>query len=75
VLAMSCILDGTEAPTRLLVASLRSAKQVVNLASHGLDTFTFGPAVASELLSSELTEKAAQQFQDAAAAMRPDTGS
>ncbi len=69
VLAMSRILVGTSSPTRLLVASLRSAEQILDLAAQGLDTFTFGSAVADELLSSELTAKAARQFQAAAEAM------
>jgi len=70
VLNMARILDGTAAPTRLLVASLRSAQQVLALAEQGLDTFTFGPAVAQELIASDLTTSAAQQFQLAAEAMR-----
>ncbi|MFT5316099.1 MAG: transaldolase [Candidatus Krumholzibacteriia bacterium] len=66
VLTMDRILAGSAAPTRLLVASLRSAQQVLDLAERGLDTFTFGPQVAAELLSSDLTTAAAQEFQEAA---------
>lgn len=69
VLRMQKILTGSRSGTRLLVASLRKAEQVVSLAAQGLDTFTFGPAVASELLTEELTEKAAADFQWAAEAM------
>ena len=69
VLAMDDILKYTGSATRLLVASLRSADQVIDLAAHGLDTFTFGAAVAEQLLSNKLTEKATAQFEAAAAAM------
>ena len=64
------ILAGTGSMTRLLTASLRSAEVVVDLATRGLDTFTFGPAVAEELLGSELTAGAAADFQRAARAMK-----
>ncbi len=69
VLAMDAILKYSSSMTRLLVASLRTADQVVDLARHGLDTFTFGAQVAGELLESELTTEAAVQFQAAARAM------
>ena len=69
VLAMDDILKYTASPTRLLVASLRHAEQVVDLAQHGLDTFTFGAQVAAELFESKLTTKATAQFQEAAQAM------
>ena len=71
-LAMHDILLTTGATTRLLTASLRSAETVTNLARQGLDTFTFGPAVAEQLLTSELTETAASDFQRAAEAMGDD---
>ncbi|MCB1183667.1 transaldolase [bacterium] len=69
VLAMDDILKYTGSATRLLVASLRSTDQVIDLAAHGLDTFTFGAPVAEQLLSDKLTEKATAQFEAAAAAM------
>lgn len=71
-LAMNEILLHTGSPTRLLTASLRSADIVVDLARQGLDTFTFGPAVAEQLLASDLTEAAAADFQRAAEAMGDD---
>lgn len=67
--SMRKILAGTGADTRLLVASLRSAERVIELAELGFDTFTFGPAVAEELLASALTDSAAADFQRAAEAM------
>jgi transaldolase len=69
IAAMQAVLRGTGSPTRLLVASLRSAEQVVDLAARGLDTFTFGPAVAAELVAGDLTLEAAADFQRAADAM------
>jgi transaldolase len=67
--AMQNILRGTGADTRLLVASLRTANAVVDLAVMGLDTFTFGPNVADQLLAADLTTAAAADFQRAATAM------
>ena len=55
--------------TRLLVASLRTAGLVVDLARRGFDTLTFGPAVAVDLLDEELTAEAARDFQRAAEEM------
>lgn len=69
VLAMDDILKYSSSTTRLLVASLRKAEQVVDLAQHGLDTFTFGGPVAAELFESKLTTKATKQFHAAAQAM------
>jgi transaldolase len=69
VLTMYDILAGTDSLTRLLTASLRSAEQVVDLAAKGLDTFTFGPGVADQLLESDLTATADTDFQRAAEAM------
>lgn len=66
VVAMHELLQGTENPTRLLVASLREWDKVVELAWQGLDTFTFGPAVAAAILDDEDTDEAAAAFLDAA---------
>ncbi|MCP4291954.1 MAG: transaldolase [bacterium] len=69
ILKMQDILDGSGATTRLLVASLRNADQVTQLASQGLDTFTFNAKVAEQLLTEKLTIEAAADFQRAAEAM------
>ena len=69
--AMREILIMSGSTTRLLVASLRSGEQVIDLARRGFDTFTFGPAVAEALLAEDLTRTAAQDFQRAAEAMTP----
>jgi transaldolase len=69
VMAMHELLQNTTSPTRLLVASLRSWDKVVELAWEGLDTFTFGPAVAEAMLDDADTDEAAEAFLDAAQAM------
>lgn len=69
ILKMHDILVGSGASTRLLVASLRSAEQVIELASQGLDTFTIGAPVAADLMTEKLTDDAAADFQRAAEAM------
>lgn len=66
LLSMREILAGTGAATRLLAASLRGAERVVELARAGLDTFTFGPAVAEALLQDDLAAAAAAEFARAA---------
>ncbi len=50
----------------LLVASLRCSTEVLDLAQQGLDTFTFGAAVARELFLEDATDQAANDFQRAA---------
>lgn len=62
ILAMQAILRGTGAGTRLLVASLRGADRIIDLARQGLDTFTFGAEVADALLGDALTDEAAAAF-------------
>lgn len=69
VRSMATLLRSAPGGTRLLVASLREARQVVELAGAGLDTFTFGAAVAADLLDSDLTVRAAAKFQAAAETM------
>ncbi len=66
---MHDILSRTGSNTRLLVASLRSTDQVIELAARGLNTFTIGAAVAGDLLGEKLTDDAAADFQRAADAM------
>lgn len=73
LLTMKDILTRTGSKTRLLTASLRTVEQVVDLAARGLDTFTCGSRVASDLVASSLTRKAAGDFQRAAEAMGADS--
>lgn len=64
---MQNIVDGLGSDTRILVASLRDANTLADLACAGLDTYTFSPAVARELFNEPLTDKAAAEFENAAA--------
>jgi transaldolase len=65
--AMQAILVASGKPTRLLVASVRSADDLATLAAAGMDTFTFGPAVAEALFADAQTAAAAAEFERAAA--------
>lgn len=52
------------APMRLLVASIRSADEIATLAAKGCNTFTIAPYVAEQLFNVELTNQAAELFQE-----------
>ena len=52
--------------TRILLASLRSAAQVANLAARGHDTFTLSPTVFDDLLTNETSAAATAAFEEAA---------
>jgi transaldolase len=64
---MQSIVDGLGSETRILVASIRDADTLTDLATEGLDTYTFSPAVARELFDEKLTDDAAAEFEEAAA--------
>jgi len=51
--------------TRVQVAAIRSANQMVTLAQDGLDTFTFGVPVAEELVTNEHVVSVAAAFEEA----------
>ncbi len=55
--------------TRILVASIRSVDDIVFLATQGLDTFTFSPAIAAAFFEVPATERAATDFEQAARRM------
>ncbi|RKZ18925.1 transaldolase [bacterium] len=63
---MGSMLAGRDTSVRLLAASLRRVKDIIDLAAAGLDTFTFSPEVALALLQEPLTEQAAAAFELAA---------
>ncbi len=71
IVAMQTILSRLDSPTRLLVASIRSAEDIGRLAQAGLDTYTLSAAVAAELLSDPQTIEASAIFEAAAAAALP----
>ena len=64
---MQQIVDGLQADTRILAASIRDAESLADLAVAGLDTFTFSPDVARQLFDEPLTVSAAEEFERAAA--------
>jgi transaldolase len=70
IIEMQTILDRLDCSTRLLVASIRSADELATLAQAGLDTYTFGARVASELFADTQTLAAVAAF-DAAASAAP----
>jgi transaldolase len=63
LLKMQRALHALESNTRLLVASLRSPSDLVDLAAGGCDTFTISPEIASALLQNPHTTAAAEQFE------------
>lgn len=72
VAAMHGILRATRSRTRLLVASIRKAADLAELAGVGIDTFTFGPRVATELFGDPETAAASDAFETAALGPHPD---
>jgi transaldolase len=67
VAAMQATLENVDSRTRLLVASVRTAADVVALTNVGVNTFTLSPAAAQALVASADTDDAAAAFEDAAA--------
>jgi len=63
---MQEVADGLQSEVRILVASIRDAQTMVDLAARGMETFTFSPAVARELFLEPLTTDAALAFEEAA---------
>lgn len=67
---MQEIVEGVQADTRILVASIRDCQTLVDLAAKGMETFTFSPTVARELFVEPMTVAAAAEFEAAAARNR-----
>jgi transaldolase len=63
VLAMQRCLQGVQSSTRLLVASLRSAEQLLQLTPAGIETFTLAPALARQLWQDPATAEAVAGFE------------
>eukprot|EP00977_Amphora_coffeiformis_P022438 scaffold10861_cov180-Amphora_coffeaeformis.AAC.25 len=62
---MDKIVKGMGSSTRILVASIRDAETLAELASDcGMDTYTFAPAIARQLFVDPLTDKAAIAFEE-----------
>ena len=65
VLAMHEVLTATRSTTKVLVASIRTVPDMVDLARHGVDCFTMAPAVAEQFFTDPTTAEAARTFEDA----------
>ena len=65
VSAMQDVLRATGSSTKILLASIRDVRSVVELARRGVDHFTLAPDVAEQLFAEELTARAVQMFEDA----------
>lgn len=68
IAAMQRIIDASGSDLRVLVASLRTAADVVALAQSGVTNFTLAPALWSGLVADELTTAAVEVFEAAATA-------
>ena len=64
--SMKSIQEQGAGACQIMVASLRSSDQMVELAGHGMDVFTIAPAIAKELLNEARSDTAYQAFEDAA---------
>jgi transaldolase len=63
---MQEIVNGLGSDVRILVASIRSVESLEDLATDGLDAFTFSQHAARALFLEPLTDEAAVDFEDAA---------
>lgn len=70
IIDMQRIVEASDSDMRVLVASIRQASELAELAAEGLDTFTFSPAVAAQLFNDSLTINAAAEFEAAAVRMQ-----
>jgi transaldolase len=69
LVAMQREIAGVGSATRILVASIRSVDDIAFLATQGLDTFTFSPAIAEAFFDVTATNQAAADFEQAARRM------
>lgn len=69
LVAMQREIAGVGSATRILAASLRSVDDIAFLATQGLDTFTFSPAIAEAFFNVTATNQAAADFEQAARRM------
>lgn len=73
LVAMQQAIIGVGSTTRILVASIRRVDDMAFLATQGLDTFTFSPAIAEAFFNVTATNQAADDFEQAARRMGADT--
>jgi len=65
---MQTIAGSADTPCQLLIASVRSAEQMTELAEDGHRLFTIAPQIADSLFYDQHTEAAYSEFLDAAKA-------
>tara|TARA_B100000700_G_scaffold283318_1_gene335566 strand:- start:177 stop:842 length:666 start_codon:yes stop_codon:yes gene_type:complete len=63
ILKMKSTLKGLKSSTQLLIASIRSKNQILDMAGKGIRTFTISNEIAKELFKSEQTINAAEEFE------------
>ncbi len=73
LVAMQRSLDGVNSPTRILTASIRQVDDIAYLSAQGLNTFTFSGAIAHAFFDVPSTQKATQDFEEAAQRMGTST--
>lgn len=66
IISMQRGLNGVKSSTKLLVASIRSIKDITALTQQSLDTFTVSPVIAEQLFQVDATIDAALAFEKAA---------
>ena len=64
IIAMQKIIDATKSSLQLLVASIRQIDDVVTLAEYGVRSFTLSPERVEDLLKNNLTQRAAESFEN-----------
>ena len=69
LVAMQRGIVGVGSATRILVASIRSVDDIAFLATQGVKTFTFSPAIAEAFFDVTATNQAATDFEQAARRM------
>jgi transaldolase len=69
LVAMQRGIVGVGSATRILVASIRSVDDIAFLATQGVNTFTFSPAIAEAFFDVTATNQAATDFEQAARRM------
>lgn len=69
LVAMQRSVAGVGSATRVLVASIRNVDDITFLATQGLNTFTFSPAIAAAFFDVTATNQAATDFEQAAQRM------
>ncbi len=73
ILEMNRILTGIESSCNILTASIRSQKELIDLASNGLNTFTISPSISRDLFNVPATLEAEKIFNNHARLLKQAT--